>query len=168
MPAQVQGKTEEKRLIYYVIAAVIIGADQLTKWLVIDRMEIGQSIEIIEGFLYLTSHRNAGAAFGILQGQMWLFYIATVVVVGVIIYMIQAKLDGSRWYGIALGLILGGAIGNFIDRVYAGAVVDFIDVYIFTYNFPIFNVADSALVTGVIMVILHVFIEEKRQETNTT
>ncbi|NJP36432.1 signal peptidase II [Alkalicoccus luteus] len=155
-------------MIYYVIAAVIIGADQLTKWLVIDRMEIGQSIEIIEGFLYLTSHRNAGAAFGILQGQMWLFYIATVVVVGVIIYMIQAKLDGSRWYGIALGLILGGAIGNFIDRVYAGAVVDFIDVYIFTYNFPIFNVADSALVTGVIMVILHVFIEEKRQETNTT
>ncbi|MFC4735525.1 signal peptidase II [Bacillus daqingensis] len=155
-------------MIYYVIAAVIIGADQLTKWLVIDRMEIGQSIELIEGFLYLTSHRNAGAAFGILQGQMWLFYIATVVVVGVIIYMIQAKLDGSRWYGVALGLILGGALGNFIDRVYAGAVVDFIDVYIFTYNFPIFNVADSALVTGVIMVILHVFIEEKRQETNAT
>jgi signal peptidase II len=151
-------------VIYYVIAAVIIALDQFTKWLVVINMEVRESIPIIENVLYLTSHRNEGAAFGILQGQMWLFYIATVGVVAAIIYMIQTQLNGSRWYGAALSLVLGGAVGNFIDRVLEGAVVDFIDMYIFTYNYPIFNVADMALVTGVIMVIIHVFMEEKRQE----
>jgi signal peptidase II len=151
-------------VIYYVIAAVIIALDQFTKWLVVINMEVRESIPIIENVLYLTSHRNEGAAFGILQGQMWLFYIATVGVVAAIIYMIQTQLNGSRWYGTALSLVLGGAVGNFIDRVLEGAVVDFIDMYIFTYNYPIFNVADMALVTGVIMVIIHVFMEEKRQE----
>ncbi|PTL39701.1 signal peptidase II [Alkalicoccus saliphilus] len=151
-------------MIYYVIAAVIIALDQFTKWLVVINMEVRESIPIIENVLYLTSHRNEGAAFGILQGQMWLFYIATVGVVAAIIYMIQTQLNGSRWYGTALSLVLGGAVGNFIDRVLEGAVVDFIDMYIFTYNYPIFNVADMALVTGVIMVIIHVFMEEKRQE----
>ncbi len=151
-------------MIYYVIAAVIIALDQFTKWLVVINMEVRESIPVIENVLYLTSHRNEGAAFGILQGQMWLFYIATVGVVAAIIYMIQTQLNGSRWYGIALSLVLGGAVGNFIDRVLEGAVVDFIDMYIFTYNYPIFNVADMALVAGVIMVIIHVFMEEKRQE----
>jgi signal peptidase II len=151
-------------VIYYVIAAVIIALDQFTKWLVVINMEVRESIPVIENVLYLTSHRNEGAAFGILQGQMWLFYIATVGVVAAIIYMIQTQLNGSRWYGIALSLVLGGAVGNFIDRVLEGAVVDFIDMYIFTYNYPIFNVADMALVAGVIMVIIHVFMEEKRQE----
>lgn len=151
-------------MIYYVIAAVIIALDQFTKWLVVINMEVRESIPVIENVLYLTSHRNEGAAFGILQGQMWLFYIATVGVVAAIIYMIQTQLNGSRWYGTALSLVLGGAVGNFIDRVLEGAVVDFIDMYIFTYNYPIFNVADMALVAGVIMVIIHVFMEEKRQE----
>lgn len=151
-------------MVYYIIAFGIIILDQLTKWLVVRNMEVRESIPIVENIIHLTSHRNAGAAFGILQGQMWLFYVATVAVVAVIIYMIQTQLEGSRWYGTALGLILGGAIGNFIDRLLEGAVVDFIDVYIFTYNFPIFNVADISLVTGVIMVIIHVFLEEKRQE----
>lgn len=151
-------------MIYYVIAAFVIALDQFTKWLIVENMEIRESIPLIENILYLTSHRNAGAAFGILQGQMWLFYIATVGVVAAIIYMIQTQLNGSRWYGTALALVLGGAVGNFIDRVLEGAVVDFVDIYIFNYNYPIFNVADMALVAGVIMVILHVFLEEKRQE----
>ncbi|WP_147802400.1 signal peptidase II [Alkalicoccus halolimnae] len=151
-------------MVYYLIAVIIIAFDQLTKWLIVENMEVRESIPIIENLLYLTSHRNAGAAFGMLQGQMWLFFIATIVVTVVIIYMIQTQLKGSRWYGTALGLILGGAIGNFIDRVLEGAVVDFIDVYIFSYNYPIFNIADMSLVTGVIMIIIHVFLEEKRQE----
>lgn len=148
---------------YYIIALVIIALDQFTKWLVIKNMELRESILIIENLLYITSHRNPGAAWGILPGQMWLFYIATVIVVAVLIYYIQSQSKGKPWFGIPLGLVLGGAIGNFIDRVRMGEVVDFIDVYIFTYNFPIFNVADSALVVGVIMLIIHVFLEEKKQ-----
>lgn len=147
---------------YYVIALIMIVLDQWSKWLVVNNMELRESIPIIEGVFYLTSHRNAGAAFGILQGQMWLFYIATVIVVGVVIYYIQTEGKKSPWLATALGLVLGGAIGNFIDRVLFGAVVDFLDVYIFSYNYPIFNVADMALVTGVIMLIIHVIKEEKK------
>ncbi|MBU9712442.1 signal peptidase II [Evansella tamaricis] len=150
-------------MVYYVIAIVIILIDQFTKWLVVQNMELRESIPLIEGVIHLTSHRNAGAAFGMLQGQMWLFYIATVIVTAVVIYYIQVHVKESRWFGISLGLVLGGAIGNFIDRVFLGEVVDFIDVYIFTYNFPIFNVADSALVVGVCMLIIHVIKEEKKQ-----
>ncbi|MFA9557382.1 signal peptidase II [Evansella sp. AB-rgal1] len=150
-------------MIYYVIALVIIIIDQFTKWLVVQNMELRESISVIEGVFHITSHRNAGAAFGILQGQMWLFYIATVIVIGVIVYYIQKHVNGNRWFGISLGLVLGGAIGNFIDRVLFGAVVDFLDVYIFAYNYPIFNIADSALVVGVIMLVIYVFKEEKKQ-----
>ncbi|SER63233.1 signal peptidase II [Salipaludibacillus aurantiacus] len=148
---------------YYIIAIVIIILDQVTKQLVVQNMEIRESIPIIENVLHLTSHRNAGAAFGILQGQLWLFFIATVVVVGVVAYYIQKATKGHPWFGVSLGLVLGGAIGNFIDRMLWGAVVDFIDVYIFNYNYPIFNIADSALVAGVIMLMIHVFKEEKKQ-----
>ncbi|MGY4689753.1 signal peptidase II [Salibacterium sp. K-3] len=140
-------------LFYYGLALFTIAVDQLTKWLVVRNMEIAEQIELIPGFFYLTSHRNAGAAFGILQGQMWLFYIVTVIVVVLIIYYLHRYGLQSMWYGIPLALILGGALGNFIDRVLFGEVVDFFDVYIFSYNYPIFNIADSALVTGVVLLI---------------
>lgn len=154
-------------LLYYLIAVLVIALDQVTKYIIVIQMDQGQSIELISGFLYLTSHRNAGAAFGILQGQMWLFYIATVIVVGVIVYMIITQAKESRFFGISLGLVLGGAIGNFIDRLLEGEVVDFIDVNIFTYNFPIFNVADMALVIGVGFMMIYFIIEEKRQGKST-
>ena len=150
-------------MIYYFIAIAIIALDQFTKYLIVRHMDIGESIPLIQNVLYFTSHRNAGAAFGILQGQMWLFFIATVIVVGIVVYLIITQAKGAKWYGTSLGLVLGGAIGNFIDRMLQGEVVDFIDVFIFTYNFPIFNVADIALVVGVGMMIIHFIIEEKKQ-----
>lgn len=160
----IQNEWRKVALVYYFIALAIIILDQVTKWLVVQHMEIRESIPLIENVLYLTSHRNAGAAFGILQGQLWLFVIATIVVVGVVTYYIQKYTKDQKWFGVSLGLVLGGAIGNFIDRLLQGAVVDFIDVYIFAYNFPIFNVADSALVVGVIMLMIHVFLEEKKEK----
>lgn len=148
---------------YYLIAIIVIIIDQFTKYLVVQNMTLGESIPLIDGLLYFTSHRNEGAAFGILQGQMGLFYVATIIVIAIIVYFIHKEVKGNRFLGITLGIILGGAIGNFIDRVLLGHVVDFIDVYIFTYNFPIFNIADSALVIGVILLIIYVFLEEKKQ-----
>ncbi|SER52440.1 signal peptidase II [Salisediminibacterium halotolerans] len=150
-------------MIYYFIAIAVIALDQITKYFVVRYMDIGESIPLIDNVLYLTSHRNAGAAFGILQGQMWLFFIATIIVVSIIVYLMISQVQGSKWFGTSLGLVLGGAIGNFIDRMLAGEVVDFIDVFIFAYNYPIFNVADMALVTGVIMMMIH-FIKEDRKE----
>ncbi|MBH0229072.1 signal peptidase II [Halobacillus yeomjeoni] len=149
---------------YYLLATGVIILDQLTKWLVVMNMNLGESIPVVEDFLYLTSHRNQGAAWGILQGQMMFFYIITVIVIGVVVYYIQQYGKESRLSGVALSLILAGAIGNFIDRLFRKEVVDFVDTYIFSYNFPIFNVADSALVIGVILVMIATFLDERKKK----
>ncbi|CDQ19823.1 signal peptidase II Aspartic peptidase. MEROPS family A08 [Halobacillus karajensis] len=151
-------------ILYYMIAIVILILDQWTKWLVVTKMDIGQSIPIIENFFYLTSHRNQGAAWGILQGQMWFFYIITVVVIGFVIYYLHQYGKESKVVGFALALILAGAAGNFIDRVFRKEVVDFANTYIFSYNFPIFNVADSSLVIGVIFVMIATFVDERNKK----
>jgi signal peptidase II len=146
---------------YYILALFVIALDQLTKWLIVKNLELGESIKVIEDFLYITSHRNRGAAWGILQGQMWFFYVITVVVIiGIVIY-IQKAAKGKMLLGVSLGLMLGGAIGNFIDRVFRKEVVDFINTYIFTYDFPVFNIADSALVIGVGLLMIQMLLEER-------
>src|SRR5690625_3848401 len=172
--------------LYYLFALIVIGIDQLTKWLVIQKMDLYESIPIIDHFFYITSHRNAGAAWGILQGQMVFFYIVTIfVIIGLVYYMekyarnnkltavslslilggaIGKRLEAyyfSRTTAVSLSLILGGAIGNFIDRLLRQEVVDFLDVMIFKYDFPIFNVADSCLVIGVILIFIATIMEEK-------
>ncbi len=144
----VGGGVRLKVLKYYAIAVVIILLDQLSKWIVVKEMAIGERITVIENVLYLTSHRNTGAAFGILEGQMWFFYVVTIIVVVGIIYFMKKEASKSIIMGISLGLLLGGALGNFIDRIFRREVVDFIDTYIFGYDFAIFNVADSALCRG--------------------
>ncbi|MBZ5748687.1 MULTISPECIES: signal peptidase II [Metabacillus] len=151
-------------MLYYIIAVIIIGIDQVTKWLIVKNMELGESITVIENFIYITSHRNRGAAWGILQGQMWFFYIITTVVIIGIIYYIQKYTKENKVMGIALGLMLGGAIGNFIDRLFRKEVVDFINTYIFSYDFPIFNVADSALCVGVVLLFIQMLLEGKQEK----
>ncbi len=149
---------------YYIIALIVIILDQWTKWLVVKRMELGESITVIENWFYITSHRNRGAAWGILQGQMWFFYLITVIVIIGIVLYIQKAAKGRRLLGVALGLMLGGAIGNFYDRVVHKEVVDFIHTYIFNYNFPIFNIADSALVIGVGLLMIQMWQEERQSK----
>lgn len=138
--------------------------DQITKWLVVRNMEIGESIPIIDGFFYLTSHRNSGAAWGILQNQMIFFYIITVLFIGIAVFYMQKYAKDNKLLGISLGIILGGAIGNFIDRLLFQEVVDFLDFYLFNYNFPIFNIADSALTIGVILLLIVTIIDERNEK----
>jgi signal peptidase II len=149
---------------YYVIALFIILLDQFTKWLIVKNMYIGESIPVIDQFLYITSHRNKGAAWGILQGQMWLFYVITVIVIAGIVYYIHNAAKGKRLLGVSLAFMLGGAIGNFIDRLFRKEVVDFIHTYIFNYNFPVFNIADSALVIGVGLLMIQMLLEERESK----
>lgn len=145
------------------IVAITIGVDQLTKYLVVTKMTLGQSILLIDNFLYITSHRNEGAAWGILQGKMMFFYLITLIVVGVVmVWLTRLDFKKDKLLVIALALILGGALGNFIDRVSYQHVVDFIDTYIFGYDFPIFNVADSALCIGVVLMALDAILDMKR------
>lgn len=124
-------------------------------------MEIGDKIPVINQFLYITSHRNKGAAWGILQGQMWFFYVVTSIVVVILVIYIRNLKPEQKIFGSALGLMLGGAIGNFIDRIFRKEVVDFIDIWIFSYDFPIFNIADSALVVGVCLIFVLTLFEGK-------
>ena len=149
-------------MMYYLIALVVIAIDQFTKWLIVKNMELGESIPIIDNVLYITSHRNRGAAWGMLQNQMWFFYIITVIFVIGVIYYIQKYGKQDKFLGLSLALILGGAIGNFIDRVWRKEVVDFIHTYIFSYNFPVFNIADSALCIGVVLILIQTLLEGKK------
>ncbi|GGB45301.1 lipoprotein signal peptidase [Lentibacillus populi] len=148
---------------YYLLAVVVIGIDQLTKWIIVKNMELYEQITVMKDFFYITSHRNTGAAWGILEGQMIFFYIITVVVIIGVVYYMQKFGKDSILLAVSLSLILGGAIGNFIDRLFRQEVVDFLDFIIFGYDFPIFNVADSALTVGVILVLIATFLDEKRK-----
>ncbi|EEL49588.1 Lipoprotein signal peptidase [Bacillus cereus Rock3-44] len=154
----------EMKMIYYLIALFVIAIDQVSKWLIVKNMELGTSIPIIDNVLYITSHRNRGAAWGILEGQMWFFYIITIVFVGFIVVYMKKYAKTDMLLGVSLGLILGGAIGNFIDRVFRQEVVDFIHVYIFSYNYPVFNIADSALCIGVVLIIIQTLLEGKKMK----
>ena len=152
--------------IYYALAVVVIFLDQVSKWFVVKNMQLGEEITIIEPYLSFLSHRNRGAAWGMLEGQMWLFYIVTVVVAAGIIYYFHKEAQGHKLFSISLMLLLGGAIGNFIDRLVSGEVVDFISVLIpvINYDFPIFNIADAALSIGVVTLIIHIIMDEKKNK----
>lgn len=129
-----------------VTVTLIVIADQLTKQLIISTMEVGQSIAVINNFFYITYVRNPGAAFGMLPYQTVFFVIVTVVVAALLLYYYRTLPGGYTWLRFGLALQLGGAIGNLIDRVREGYVVDFLN---FTVWPPVFNLADSAIVVGI-------------------
>ncbi|WP_338838664.1 signal peptidase II [Kurthia gibsonii] len=151
---------------YYLIALFVIVLDQVTKWFVVDNMELGQEVSVFDPYLSIYSHRNRGAAWGILQDQFWLFAIITVVVVVIRPHYSSRGHRRKRkpLLQASLMMLLGGAIGNFIDRVFRGEVVDFVSVLIpgINYQFPIFNIADAALTLGVIMLIIYILFEDRK------
>lgn len=128
------------------IVAAVVGFDQLSKFLVVNLMEMGQSIPVIRNFLYLTYVRNPGAAFGMLPYRTVFFIAVTVVVMIFIVYYYRTLPGGFGLLRFGLALQLGGALGNLIDRLRSSYVVDFIDFRIFP---PVFNLADTAIVVGV-------------------
>lgn len=146
---------------YYFLAFAVLVLDQLSKWLVATYMAIGDSIPLWRDVFHITSHRNAGAAFGILQNQRWFFVVITILIVAGLIFYIKKMGTKQPLLSIGLGLILGGAIGNFIDRLLFGEVVDFL--HFILINFAIFNVADAAITIGVGFVILDTILDMKRK-----
>ena len=141
-------------MVYYLIALIVFLIDQGTKYLISTRLELHEQISVIGNFFLITSHRNRGAAFSILQDQRWFFIIITVVVVVGIIWYLNKARTNRKLLPLALSLVLGGAIGNFLDRLVSGEVVDFLMFSFGSYTFPIFNVADSSIVIGVALIIL--------------
>jgi signal peptidase II len=135
----------------FVIAASVIVIDQFSKHLVVSMMQAGQSIPLINNFLHITYVRNPGAAFGMLPYQTLFFVLVTLVVAVLILYYYRTLSDDHKWLRFGLALQLGGAIGNLIDRIMEGYVVDFIDFKIWP---PVFNIADSAIVIGIAIFII--------------
>ncbi len=132
----------------------IIVLDQVTKFWVFCYEAL--NLEIIKNFLYIGQVKNTGAAWGILSGNMIVFYIVTAIAVYFIVDVYRKSKDRPLYFNIALMFVLAGAIGNLIDRVVFNYVRDFISVFIFGYDFPLFNIADSALVLGVFAIVFYV------------
>ena len=132
-----------------VLAAGIIAADQLLKYAVISEMTLGQSVSVIPGILHLTYIENAGAAFGILEHQRWLFIAVAVVLIAAAVYFHRQISRLSLSHKIAVAMLTGGAVGNMIDRIHIGRVIDYIDFRVW----PIFNFADIAIVLGCAFII---------------
>lgn len=147
-----------------IVAIVILIIDQLTKKIITSTMNIGDSYEVIPHFLNITSHRNNGAAWGILSGKMGFFYIITLIILAVLIIFYIKETKYNAFMQVAISLLFAGALGNFIDRLFNGEVVDFIDTNIFGYDFPIFNIADSSLTIGVIFVIIALVKDATKKE----
>ena len=153
---------------FYLIALAIVLTDQVTKEIVVRTMRLGQSIPIVPGYFDLTYVLNPGAAFSLLatlpEKIRNPFFIAISIAAAILIIVYRVRhLRGHRLASVSLGLILGGAVGNLIDRIRYGVVVDFLDAHVHQYHWPVFNVADSAISVGVTLLLLEMFLEWRRE-----
>lgn len=151
----------------FVWAMIIVGViflDQITKWLTVINLDLGESFPLIENVFHFTYVQNRGAAFGILKDQRWVFLIiSTVAIVAMFIMLWKSRKD-SKLLCIAISMIIGGGIGNMIDRCLLGYVIDFLDFTLI--NFAVFNVADSFVCIGVGLFILELIFEMKKEIQN--
>ncbi len=165
-PATIAGKNSLRWLI---LSIVIVIVDQITKWEVVDKLFEFQRINLMP-LLDLVRYHNTGAAFSLFADasgwQHWLFTtIAFAVSGGIIWYQWSLPVRGCRTLAAGLALVLGGAIGNVIDRLMFGYVVDFILIYYQEWSWPAFNVADSAITVGVTLIIIDsLFFERNRRQ----
>ncbi len=155
-----------RKYVYFgLISGLVVLLDQVTKLLVLNYIPLYRKIPVIPGFFNLTHLTNPGGAFGFLARtnsplKHWLFIGASLAALLMIIYFYQQTPKSHRWLGAALAMIFGGAIGNLIDRFRFGEVVDFLDVYVGNMHWPAFNVADSGVTVGVIILIFHLLFKK--------
>ncbi len=154
------------RLAMFSLAGLLILLDQGTKFLI---RQTRPNIQVIPGFFNMTYVENRGAAFGILQGKIWLLIIVSLIASAIFVFLILRENPERKGFLIALSLILGGTCGNLIDRARLNYVVDFLDFHIKQHHWPSFNIADSAISTGVGLLIIvtlwEEFTRDKQQET---
>ena len=151
---------------HFVIALLVIVLDRAAKWIVARDIALHDTIQVIPGFFRLTHVENRGAAFGLFADSpsewkitvLVLFSIVALAIVSVLLWRNSHSMQST---GIGLALILGGAVGNLWDRLLSGRVVDFLLFYVGQYQWPAFNVADSAISVGVVCLIIHFAFERK-------
>lgn len=147
---------------YLFLSLAIVVLDQWTKWLVEVHLPHSASHAVVPGVLNLTHVKNTGVAFGLFarqgsDGGSWLLVVMGLVALGAVFLYFRLAPAQNRLLLTALGLIVGGAVGNLIDRLASGAVTDFVDIYVGSFHWPAFNVADSAITVGIGLMILDSF-----------
>jgi len=159
----------KKHGIFLITLLLVVGLDQISKMYVSSVMSLYASYPVIDGFFNITYIRNPGAAFGFLANaapvfrSLFLIVMSAAAIVMILWFLAKNKSAG-RLLTFALALILGGAVGNLLDRIRFGSVVDFLDFYIASWHWPAFNVADSAISVGAVLLILEMF-RRKRSES---
>lgn len=136
---------------FWITAGAVLILDRISKIWIMNHIQLGDSWVLINGLLNLSYLHNRGAAFGIMQGKAWLFLTLAAIVIAAAVYY-NSKYHPKRWIQYALALIVGGSLGNLIDRLMYRSVVDFISVG----WFPVFNVADMAIVCGGALFMLYI------------
>lgn len=147
-------------LVLLLVAVVLAVADQVTKALVVANLELGQRVSVIGDLVQVWHVQNRGAAFSLLQGGNLLFLAVTVLALGMVVYLHRSFRGRSTWLQVLLGVVLGGALGNFIDRLRQGYVTDFVSVGFGDLRFPSFNLADSSLTIGIGILAIYLFLTD--------
>jgi signal peptidase II len=162
----------KKHFLFGVTAGLILLLDQITKYYVDSSMRLHASIPVIDGFFSITYVRNPGAAFGFLAGASPLFrsiFFVAVTVLAIILALHYVWKSGDKepCLMFALSLIISGAVGNLIDRIRLGEVIDFLDVYIGSSHWPAFNVADSAISVGAVILFIEIVRQGKDRDAGS-
>lgn len=145
-----------------IFSLILVCLDQIIKHIVELNMKLNSSINIINGFFDLTYVRNNGAAFSILENNRILLITVTIIaLIGIFIYLKTKKINKLEI--VTYSILIGGIIGNLIDRLLYGYVIDYLDFKIFNYNFPIFNLADTLIVIGAFLLIITMLVGEKNE-----
>ncbi|MBI5928834.1 MAG: signal peptidase II [Chloroflexi bacterium] len=153
--------TPAQWILLFGIATLTILVDQLTKWIVVQSLDYGETwvpIPALKNIFDITYTRNTGAAFGMAQAFSNIFLLIAVIVVGAIVFYYRKLPSGSWLVRITLGLQMGGALGNALDRITRGYVVDFF----YVHGYPIFNIADSMIVVGVVVLVAILWWEDRK------
>ncbi len=157
------------RKYHIIIAGLIVTLDRMTKWLVAQRITEHDSVDVIPGLFRLTHVQNQGAAFGLFSdspsewkvAMLILFSVAALAVVTTLLWRNGDALNATA---IALSLVFGGALGNLWDRVANGRVIDFLDFYLGSHHWPAFNIADSAIVVGALLLLSEIFLAPQEEK----
>ena len=152
-----------KKIFYLAVLTLIV--DQVSKVLIEFNFQYETATKVIKDFFYITSYHNAGAAWGILNNRLVLIIGATLIL-GIIIYRFMYSFQQNKRNTIAFGLLIGGLAGNLLDRLFFGYVRDFLDFRIFHYYYPVFNLADSAVVIAVGLLIIAIIKGEDKTNVN--
>jgi signal peptidase II len=162
----------QKYWVLLIFCSGMLLLDQWTKYLIVQKLPLYQRVEVIDGFFSIVHVRNTGGAFGIFGGERGgigsiLFVVVSLIAMGAILFLFVKTRENEKTLALSFSLILSGALGNLIDRLHYGEVIDFLDFHLSAYHWPAFNVADSAICIGIGLMALQVLIRNHKKRTKS-